>query len=57
MERPPLVMRTKIITSVEDQLVTLQRDTDAEYYEPIIQALSEELERLKGKLNNESIEH
>ncbi len=33
MERPPLVGRTVMVTSVEDRLIELQRDTDAEHYE------------------------
>ena len=33
MERPPLVARTRVITSVEDELIELQRDADADYYE------------------------
>ncbi len=36
MERPPLVARTRVITTVEDELIELQRDTDADYYEPLL---------------------
>ncbi len=33
MERPPLVVRTRVITNVEDELIELQRDADADHYE------------------------
>ncbi len=48
MDKPPLVCRTRVITSVEDELIEAQRDADAEYYEPEIARLTarcEELER------------
>jgi len=33
MDRPSLVTRTRVVTTSEEELVTLQRDVDAEYYE------------------------
>ena len=44
MERPPLVCRTRVVTSVEDDLLELQRDTDAEHYEGIIAELKRRAE-------------
>ena len=50
MEKPPLVLRTKVITSLEDEMLELQRDNDAEYYEAKINKAIEKIKTWNGEV-------